>query len=175
MWFALPGRCQRSWKCRSRNDTSILTAKRLQNGYRSLFLSLSRVSLATGPGVFRHVWRRAQSRNTRAQAMAAKADVLAGRQPRDGYDIAGNRYAISRAIHARVMPNTNGIWIYPKRLRGRRWIIHSAGFGCAKARISRCDANSVSRFYVSTSYLSNLHRLIIIYTIAFIVVIWRWH
>lgn len=43
------------------------------------------------------------------------ADVLASRRPRDGYDIAGNRYAISRAIHTRVMPNINGIWIYPKR------------------------------------------------------------
>ncbi|PBC34698.1 hypothetical protein APICC_05877 [Apis cerana cerana] len=31
----------------------------------------------------------------------------------DGYDIAGNRNAISRAIYAPVMPNTNGIWIYP--------------------------------------------------------------
>lgn len=41
------------------------------------------------------------------------------RRPRDGYDIAGNRYAISRAIHARVIPNTNGIWIYPE-CSGRR-------------------------------------------------------
>lgn len=105
---------------RSRNDTSIPTAKRLQRGYRSLFLSPSCASLATGPGVFRHVWRRAQSRGIREhRAAAATADVRAGRRPRDGYDIAGNRYAISRAIHARVMPNTNGIWIYPE-CSGRR-------------------------------------------------------
>lgn len=52
---------------------------------------------------------------TEFASMAATADVLVGRRPRDGYDIAGNRYAISRAIHARVIPNTNGIWIYPDR------------------------------------------------------------
>lgn len=55
------------------------------------------------------------ARNSRAWAAATTADVLASRRPRDGYDIAGNRYAISRAIHTRVMPNINGIWIYPKR------------------------------------------------------------
>lgn len=62
-------------------------------------------------------------------------------RPRDGYDIAGNRYAISRAIHARVIPNTNGIWIYPK-CSGRRWIIHKRGvwlWESAENRPLRCQ------------------------------------
>lgn len=46
----------------------------------------------------------------------------------DGYDIAGNRNAISRAIYAPVMPNTNGIWIYPVRCM----VVNYTGVGCAE-------------------------------------------
>lgn len=47
-------------ECRSRDDTSIPTAKRLRDGHRSLFLPRSPLfpaRSATGPGVFRHVCR----------------------------------------------------------------------------------------------------------------------
>lgn len=46
----------------------------------------------------------------------------------DGYDIAGNRNAISRAIYAPVMPNTNGIWIYPAPCM----VVNYTGVGCAE-------------------------------------------
>lgn len=48
----------------------------------------------------------------------------------DGYDIAGNRNAISRAIYASVMLNTNGIWIYPVRCM----VVNYTGVGCAEGQ-----------------------------------------
>lgn len=93
-----------------------------KTGVRLVDFFPARVSLATGPGVFRHVRRRAQSRGGRRSRY---------RRPRDGYDIAGNRYAISRAIHARVMPNTNGIWIYPERATRPGELYRRVGLGKA--------------------------------------------
>jgi hypothetical protein len=100
-----PPTCGALGKRRSRNDRFRLYIR----------LSISRVSitfpLSRSPCCFsRHVRRRAQSRGI--VAPRALRGVLTGRPSRDGYDIAGNRHAISRAIRARVMPNTNGIWIY---------------------------------------------------------------
>lgn len=88
-------------------------------------------------------------RNSRVRTTATTVDVLAGRRPRDGYDIAGNRYAISRAIHARVIPNTNGIWIYPDRPA----VNYTQARGLAVGK-QREPASGVSRFY--TSYLSDI-------------------
>jgi len=123
---------------RSRNDTSILTAKKIA-AWLSVTFSLPLLCFPCDrtrcfPS---RLAARTIARNSRARATAATADVLAGRRPRDGYDIAGNRYAISRAIHARVMPNTNGIWIYPERNYADGELYTSAGFGKA-SRTSHC-------------------------------------
>ena len=72
----------------------------------------------------------------------------------DGYDIAGNRNAISRAIYASVIPNTNGMWIYPTS-----WLHGGKLYRCRMCR--RARKHCQWRSNLPTTYCSSKNNFIV--------------